>query len=81
MHKQNKFAIAATYRSHPFLEYLAQFKELARHPTALEDLADGILLLEFAQLIKDFAVVGEVFDSPRTLAQRIANLKTLFRSV
>jgi hypothetical protein len=66
---------------HPFMQYFTQFPALPSPPASLEDLADGVFLLEFARLIEGLRVDGEVVDAPRTLEQRYCNLKTLFRSI
>lgn len=81
MNKQNKYTLAPTYRIHPFLEYLAQFSLPTACPPALEHLADGVFMLRLCELIKDFVMVGEVVEAPRTLSQRLSNLKVLFRSI
>lgn len=81
MQKQNKYTIASVQAIHPYLQYFTQFHSIPNRLAKMEDFADGVFLIEFARLIEGFQLESDVFDIPRTLQQRYANLKNLFRSI
>ena len=40
-----------------------------------------MFLIELSQLIKDFMVKQDVEENPKTFAQKLSNLKLLYRSI